>query len=718
MQENTAVFYQQTFLPALQRLDARLEEAFQTAQLFSGSNGKDRFRGLYLNQDDISQLFSTPPGQPHLWDSTDTSSSSQIESLVFHPGYPLTWLKDTYQLTSFDCDVLLLALAPEIDRRYEKIYAFLQDHVARKRPSVDLALNLFSTNAVVRLDYRQRFAPTAPLRQHGLLHLIPEEDHPLPSLLSHTLKADPQVVQFLIGASQLDERLIYYAKFSAFTTREKPLYLEQAVANRILNLAKHAQNNLERCIFHFHGLIGTGKGETVAWLASQLQIPVLALNLHRLRNSQADWREHLRIALRQQHFQRCLLFLSPIDVVMKPEFSLYIHDLLELVSATKGILVLGGQRPFLPQSRKQLNIIPVHFDFPDTQTRHAIWKSTLTEADLPIQQTTITELASRFRLTATQIETAVSTAKIQHIWQQAADTDNPPPNTIAPSQLFAAARSQCGHDLASLAQKISPVYTWTDIILPEETKTQLYEICRRVACRHQVLREWGFDAKLSLGTGTNALFSGPSGTGKTMAAEIIANELELDLYKIDLSGVISKYIGETEKNLDRIFKAAENANAILFFDEADALFGKRSEVRDSHDRYANIEISYLLQKMEEYSGLTILATNLRQNLDEAFVRRLAFMVHFPFPDETNRYHIWQGIWPKQTPLHEDTDLKLVAKQFKLSGGNIKNIALAAAYLAADNDEAIGMAHLYQAARREYQKMGKTINIADFEIARE
>jgi SpoVK/Ycf46/Vps4 family AAA+-type ATPase len=194
-----------------------------------------------------------------------------------------------------------------------------------------------------------------------------------------------------------------------------------------------------------------------------------------------------------------------------------------------------------------------------------------------------------------------------------------------------------------------------------------------------------------------------------MAAEIIANELGLDLYQIDLAGVVSKYIGDTEKNIDCVFRAAEHANAILFFDEADALFGKRSEVNDSHDRYANIEISYLLQKMEAYDGLAILATNLRQNLDEAFIRRLAFTVHFPFPDELHRSRIWRGIWPPQTPLAADVDLDALAQQFKLSGGNIKNIALAAAFLAAEAGGSVTMAHLGQAIRREYQKMGKTLS---------
>ena len=266
--------------------------------------------------------------------------------------------------------------------------------------------------------------------------------------------------------------------------------------------------------------------------------------------------------------------------------------------------------------------------------------------------------------------------------------------------------------MAKAARKIVPRYTWRDIVLPDEALAQLREVCERVTHRQRVMGDWGFDRKLSLGKGVNALFAGPSGTGKTMAAEILAGELGLDLYRIELSGVVSKYIGETEQNLDGVFQAAEGSNAILFFDEADALFGKRSEVRDSHDRYANIEISYLLQKFEEYEGVAILATNLRQNLDEAFLRRLAFTIHFPFPDEAERRRIWGRIWPCETPLAKDIDLDLLSRQFKLSGGNIKNIALSAAFLAAEHGGVVTMGHLLQATRREYQKLGKPLSPSD------
>ena len=242
---------------------------------------------------------------------------------------------------------------------------------------------------------------------------------------------------------------------------------------------------------------------------------------------------------------------------------------------------------------------------------------------------------------------------------------------------------------------------------------QLREITDYVKYRHIVFGEWNFEQKVSLGRGLNVLFSGPSGTGKTMAADIMSGELKLDLYKIDLSAVVSKYIGETEKNLDRIFKEAQDSNAILFFDEADAIFGKRSEVRDSHDRYANIEIAYLLQKMEEYDGIVILATNLRKNLDEAFARRMHFSVEFPLPEESDRYRIWQRVFPKEAPLSKDADLQFMARQFKVTGGNIKNIALGAAFLAAADGRVINTEHLIRTTKREYQKIGRLCTEADF-----
>jgi SpoVK/Ycf46/Vps4 family AAA+-type ATPase len=349
--------------------------------------------------------------------------------------------------------------------------------------------------------------------------------------------------------------------------------------------------------------------------------------------------------------------------------------------------------------------MPLHA--PGSEASCYAWQSFASQEGLALSRDTAKTLSGRLKLTSRQIHHAVRSARC-HAAERGAEEP-------VLNDFMAAARAHSGQNLSLLARKVNVRQGWDDIVLPEDTTAQLREMCQRVEHRRQVLEDWGFERKLSMGKGVNALFSGPSGSGKTMAAEVVATELQLDLYKIDLSGVVSKYIGETEKNLDRIFNAAENSNAILFFDEADALFGKRSEVRDSHDRYANIEISYLLQKMEEYSGIAILATNLRQNLDDAFYRRLTFSLHFPFPDEAARARIWEGIWPAGTPLAADFDAGLLARRVKLSGGNIRNIALAAAFLAAEQGTAVATEHVLHAVRREYQKFGKQLEIADLQM---
>jgi len=258
----------------------------------------------------------------------------------------------------------------------------------------------------------------------------------------------------------------------------------------------------------------------------------------------------------------------------------------------------------------------------------------------------------------------------------------------------------------SLAQRIEPAATWDDLVLPDLQRAVLRDIATHVHHRATVYESWGFGAKGARGLGISALFAGASGTGKTMAAEVLANQLRLDLYRIDLSQVVNKYIGETEKNLRRVFDAAENGGAILLFDEADALFGKRSEVKDSHDRYANIEVSYLLQRMEAYRGLAILTTNMKQALDPAFLRRIRFVVQFPFPDAAQRAEIWRRIFPAQTP----TDCLDIARLARLNvaGGNIRNIALHAAFQAAEAGEPVRMPHILRAAHSEYAKLEKPL----------
>jgi len=285
---------------------------------------------------------------------------------------------------------------------------------------------------------------------------------------------------------------------------------------------------------------------------------------------------------------------------------------------------------------------------------------------------------------------------------------------LAKQDIWSAAQEAAAPPLSGLARRLEARYGWDDIVLSSDGLAQLRELSARLRHQDAVLGEWGFGGSGTHRAGATALFAGPPGTGKTMAAEILAVELGLDLYRIDLSAIVSKYIGETEKNLEHIFEAAERGDAILLFDEADALFGKRSEVKDAHDRYANIEVAYLLQRLEAYEGLALLTTNMRGNLDDAFLRRLDFAVDFPLPDEAQRLNIWQRSIPATAPLAEDIDLPFLARRFKIAGGHIHNIALGAAFLAAEEHSAISMRHLVRATRREHQKLGRLVAEADFE----
>jgi ATPase family associated with various cellular activities (AAA) len=343
----------------------------------------------------------------------------------------------------------------------------------------------------------------------------------------------------------------------------------------------------------------------------------------------------------------------------------------------------------------------------DAQTRLAVWEARLGDqlAAHGARDAFLARMVQQFQFGPQQIHGVIRSAV------EAAALRNPEAPILAEADLWLAARRHAVRSLGGLAEKIESRRSLQELVLPAESSQQIREIASQVEQRNRVYEQWGFSSKLSRGRGIAALFAGPSGTGKTMAAEVLARHLDLDLYRIDLASVISKYIGETEKNLKRVFDAADESGAILFFDEADALFGKRSEVRDSHDRYANIEINYLLQRMEDYRGLAILATNRKSLLDPAFLRRLRFLVDFPFPSTADRVRIWRGAFPVQAELGP-LDYELLGR-LEVAGGNISNIALNAAFLAASEGVAINMDHVLAAARREYAKIDKLVLESEF-----
>jgi SpoVK/Ycf46/Vps4 family AAA+-type ATPase len=380
-------------------------------------------------------------------------------------------------------------------------------------------------------------------------------------------------------------------------------------------------------------------------------------------------------------------------------------ELVEQIIANVGIPVfIATEKPkHFSHLRISHRVIPLELPMIGYEMRVKFWKQTV---NIPTLNHDIERLATSFLFSPGEIIDSVEDAK------GLASLRAPKAPSLRADDLWQAARNLPRHTLGELAQKISTSYTWEDIVLPEDLLQHLREICQQVTYQSKVYDEWGLKSKLPRGAGLSVLFSGLSGTGKTMAAEVIAHELNLDLYKIDLSSVVNKYIGETEKNLKKVFDEAEKSNAILFFDEADALFGKRSEVKDSHDRYSNIEINYLLQKMEEYKGLCILATNMRQALDDAFIRRIRFVVEFSMPEPDQRKIIWQKGFEPQIP-HNGVDFEFLSQQFKISGGNIRNITLNAAFLAAAEGGKVEMKHLIRATKREFSKIGKLCLESEF-----
>jgi SpoVK/Ycf46/Vps4 family AAA+-type ATPase len=707
-------------LAALSWLDQLLERAVALLTEASPEDAHaEPFRGVYISRDEANRLLARPPGAPTLSPGGDGSAASpDVDVPPLSTGGEasrLDWLERAFGLSRFDVGLILIALAPELDLRYERLYAYLQDDVTRRRPSVDLALNLLCRSAEARLERRAHFEADAPLVRHRLLRLVSDPSHLDPPLLAHYLKLDEQIVRFLLGHDGLDARLAPFCRLIAATPSPPDLSLGADIVRALTTLVTEARQTSQQLRLLFRGPVGAGQRGVAEALAAGVGAPLLVVDLARALAVESDFEPALELAFRQAWLQYAILYLDGLESLEGDTRAIHYRALLDALADHPGIVILAGPTSETPLGssarRGPLSAISVAFAIPDQAGRRGCWQARLAELDVNLETEELELLAGRFRLTPGQIAAAAASAREQARWRlaaQASASEAAPAPQPTIGELVAAARVHSTHNLSALARKITPTYTWGDIVLPPQRLEQLREICNTLKYRGLVFDTWGFDARLSLGKGLNALFAGPPGTGKTMAAEIIAGDLSLDLYKIDLASIVSKYIGETEKNLARIFAEAESSNAILFFDEADALFGKRSEVRDSHDRYANIEISFLLQRMEEYEGIVILATNLRKNMDEAFVRRLQFAVEFPFPSEQDRLRIWETIWPDATPRASNLDLDLMARRFELAGGNIRNIALAAAFLAAADGAIITMAHLLGATRREYQKMGKVM----------
>jgi hypothetical protein len=706
----------------LARLDVRIQREVRRWQL-AGQDPTDTFRGLKISDEEAQGLLARPFGaswgqtvdlgdEAEAYAAAETEAAEAAEAIVAlakaqGQTLRLNHLARACGLAPFELEAFLVCLAPMLDMRYERLYGYLQDDVTRRRASVNLILDLLCEPGAERLLQLARFAEDAPLFANGLLERVAEPNGVQPSLLAQALTADEAIVAWLLGEYRPHADLGGHAMLLAPLGNDA----ERVLAGKAwpaLEAALPAGDTLPPILI-FYGPDQAGQEAAARLTAAALGRPVLRVDLAAAINPDRPAGRVLRAALRDASLTGAMACLLGWDACLTPDpgGNTAVVDLLALVDGHPQLLVIAGQSAWQARgSERARHLIWIEFPVPDYAHRHQLWLHFLKQCGVAApDDLDLMDLAGQFSLTAAQIHDAVATAADQARLRGGA-LDN--------HELFIAARSYSSPGLANLAHKIEARYTWNDIVLPTDQLAMLKEIIATVRGRPLVLETWGVGEKLAASAGVTILFAGPPGTGKTMAAEVIASELGLELYKIDLSTVVNKYIGETEKNLGRIFDEASNSNAILFFDEADAIFGKRSEVKDAHDRYANIEVSYLLQRMETYDGVTILATNLRANLDEAFTRRLQFAVDFPFPDENYRLRIWQSLFPASVPRADDLDLALLARRFKMAGGNIRNIIVSAAYLAAADGGVVTMPHLLHGARRELQKMGRLLKEKELE----
>jgi hypothetical protein len=724
----------------LQGIDLRLERAVRLWQQ-AGQDPNDAFRGLYVSDEQASALLTRPLASgwghatklsPEIAAALDDQAERLAEELAKveaiaaeqHQRLPLIHLQQAFGLGPFEIDALLIAIAPAIDLRYERLYGYLQDDVTKKRPTVNLALDLLAEPGVARLKLLPAFEAAAPLIRHHLVALRPPDKAAQPPLLAHTLHVDESLLHWLLGGYRPHSTLLQHLSVHQPPAEIPDAFIGADLADALAPLT--LPDGAEPPIARFHGPDTDRQRAAAAAVARALNRMLMIVDLERatadgqLRSTQA-----VELALRDARLLDALPMLTGWDAVLVDDTTP--PDLILTLTRFPGPLIVAGTRSWIPRATPRTRrIVEVAFPIPNYAQRCKLWAHYAAGDGDRIAPKVLDTLAGQFALTSGQIRDAVATARDAMAGEKTKERIGESANgggderaekregREAEEALFAAARAHSNPRLATLADKITPRYGWEDIILPDDQLALLHEIIDTVQGRPQVLDAWGLGIKLASSRGVTVLFSGPPGTGKTMAAQIIAGELGLDLYRIDLSTVVSKYIGETEKNIERIFREAEQSNAILFFDEADALFGKRSEVRDSHDRYANIEVSYLLQRMEAYDGVTILATNLRGNLDEAFTRRLQFAVAFPFPEADDRLRIWETLAPSAIPWANDIDFELLAERFKLAGGNIRNVLVSAAYLAAADGGVLTMGHLLHGTRRELQKMGRLVNESDLD----
>ena len=643
----------------------------------------DRFRGLYVSDLQVDEMLAggTAPILPSAPDPTFIEQLHAVEAdaeaaEAAGADVRLRRLVRSFDLQPLDVELLLVALAPDLDPRFERLYGYLHDDVSRRRASIGLALELVGAGGASGAG-RARLGVSGPLVAGGLL-VVEDTERPF---LTRALRVPDRVAGHLVGDDTTD-----------------PLVAALEVTPSDRDLAGSA--TLERGLragarlAYVRERIGTAPLTVAALALARLGPPPVVIDLGRL--GPREEADAATAAIREARLRGCGLVAGPVDVLAE-RGPAAVRAFAEAACVT----VLHGARGWDPAWSRTVAFL-VEAELPTAAERRDAWHAALDGSASGDMAAAIAALP--YRLAPEQVERAAEAGRL---------TAAAAGRALAVGDVAAGARSQNAAGLDRLARRIEPRVGWSDLVLPAPVIEQLGELTARARHRDRVLDDWGLGRTSLKGRGVTALFAGDSGTGKTMSAEVIAGSLGLDLYVIDLSTIVDKYIGETEKNLDRVFNEADRVNGVLLFDEADAIFGKRSEVKDARDRYANVEVAYLLQRMEVFDGMAVLTTNLRANVDEAFLRRLDAIVDFPVPDVGDRRRLWERNLSASVPKADDIDVDFLARRFTLSGGNIRNVAVGAAFRAAAGERPLAMADLVRETAREYRKLGRLCVEAEF-----
>lgn len=704
---------------AIVRLNELLCPAVTRAEKLYGERlGENCFRGLAVEFADVIRVLSGF-GNKRPRQELDEWPETVVQDDVFR------WLKEfDNEFNEVDFGILLLAIAPEMYSGYELVFGFIQDNVTRRRVTIELAIDLLEPVSPGKQSVMERLSASAPLLSHHLIELADPPDGRT-GLNAKVIRLNEQFARWLFGVTTLDSRLVGIAELGHNPHWDCSHSLSDSLSRSLRRISGVTPLRL-----YLHGPDGHANLCAARFLAKALGRCPLIVDTPRLVGTDRI-SETAHLAFRETAWFKHLLVFTGLDALHEPDRQRGWEILSRVLCqhSHENVVLLGG-RPTLPPSTQPLSVMSLEIPRPDADERYNHWNEVLKREKIDIEGPDVQLLADRYSLTQSQIELTFSDAAAR-AKLRSAQANDPTTFQVTFDDLSIAARTQGGHDLESLTTKIPPRVYLKDLVVSDDVRDQLNEIRARIDHRAFVLGKWGFGRRQSYGLGINALFAGPSGTGKTMAAEALAHELGKDLYKIDLTSVVSKYIGETEQKLEQVFLAGEATQAVLFFDEADSLLGKRSEVKDAHDRYANLEVSYLLQRMERYDGLIVLATNLLGNLDEAFLRRMAALIHFTKPDVIERRALWDKVWPTDSHGHRTVplapensryaiDFDFLAERFELTGGNIRNAAVAAAFSVAARNSVltrkccpyVTMADVLHGVRREFQKLGQWMTDAD------